>query len=87
MTPCTRPAVVARAFASRIRRKLRHAREITMSANRSSALDPAHQRIARLRERLGAAQFDEELARGRALSLEETIDELMSHPVPQVALD
>lgn len=40
----------------------------------------------RLRERLGA-QFDEELARGKALSLEETIDELMSHPVPQVALD
>ena len=40
----------------------------------------------RLRERLGG-QFDEELARGKALSLKETIDELMSHPVPQVALD
>lgn len=40
----------------------------------------------RLRELLGP-QFDEELARGKDLSLEETIDELMSHPVPQVALD
>ena len=40
----------------------------------------------RLRERLGP-QFDEELARGRALSLGEAIDELMSHPAPRVDLD
>jgi hypothetical protein len=40
----------------------------------------------RLRERLGPL-FDEELARGSALSLEEAIDELMSHPVPDVSVD
>ncbi len=40
----------------------------------------------RLRGLLGP-QFDEELARGRTLGLEEAMDELMSHPVPQVALD
>jgi predicted ATPase/class 3 adenylate cyclase len=75
----TAPGAAARAFG---------AVETALVAAGMKDHEPEWTRIQhdRLRERLGSV-FEEELARGRALSLDEAIDELMSYPVPPVDVD
>lgn len=75
----TRPGAAARAFG---------AVEAATTAAGMVDHDPDWTRAEhdRLRETLGS-QLDDELARGRILSLQEAVAELMAHPVPAVALD